>query len=1247
MGLERNLESRLSLLKGLRSEVVGPDPRGKALDCLPKSLTREQAWNELIAVQQQTGEEILTRETPVRRYGAGVIFPRYSEESAAVVESGDLGLRDVQDDESNANAGSEAQAQARNKGFDVDADDTGITATNAFKPSAVGLSFVIDLEKLGPEKLRIVVASRFRIGSQSWQQTDCGFYREHKLKLTDTNIEEPEQRDVSWWYRAPFVAGGKAPEVLLDAHELDSGSERRQLQGVDGYIGRIALRWHVRRWPGGEDRERLVTLTLVNESKAGEYVLDAACLFQSGLVVEAPPEAIGDYPRALLPMSDDDDPLDDDLVNRVIYSKRTVKAVGHGCSADWCCGDDGVSLWTDVMPAWEMAPMAFDITDAHSRSARLPMRTFTEMSQDDSAAFGLLENLVSSYENWINELKPDRFPKELRMTADALVARCRRAAGRMRDGLVHLGGHDKNVLRAFSLANRAMLMAQHRRSGEARSPQFDAQLRAQVWKGRDGRSARQPVAAPTLRGWNDPYIPLDLEARSTKEAEERGDRPVGHWRPFQLAFLLMSIEGILRDDCDDRETVDLIWFPTGGGKTEAYLGLTAFTVFYNVLSGRVGKQANNARAVSILMRYTLRLLTAQQFERAVKLFCAMELIREKDTDGLGSAPFTVGLWVGRSNTPNGVDDAAAKLNKLREDQSAANPFVLLQCPWCAAKFGHVAHGVVHGYRITGKGGDATLEYVCPDRRCEFGQGNIQIPAQVVDENLYRAPPTLLIGTVDKFAMLAWTPVARSFFGIGANGSRVAAAPTLIIQDEMHLMTGPLGTMVGLFETAVDALCRYGDGSSPKIIASTATAARAGDQIRGLYARGDSMVFPPPGLDASDSFFAREDKSSPGRLYVGILAPGHGSMQTTQRNVYSALAQGAADLALEAHANCEGSAQARNKAAAEAADPWWTLLAYYNSLRELGGALTLFGADIPDQLGVLRKRRAAPHNESRRVYVDGRVLELTSRLDSGEVPQALRSLESVLGEFAEDNGVFSVQAKYGPQDACLASNIIEVGVDVPRLSLMAIVGQPKTTAAYIQASSRVGRREDRPGLVVMLYSSTKPRDRSHYERFRAYHQAIYAWVEPTSVTPFSPPVVDRALHAVMVSMLRQTVANAAPRQVIADDEAISWMEEALEARAGEVARDDEKAGVRSKLRRLRREWGAYNPENWGKIVLQGDLGANASLMYPAGRTKPAQWGKAGWATPTSLRAVDATCEADITGHYADDRATNDDDVQGEH
>ncbi|MDV3257457.1 MAG: hypothetical protein LOX97_06675, partial [Sphingomonas sp.] len=628
-------------------------------------------------------------------------------------------------------------------------------------------------------------------------------------------------RDAEWWVRSPFTVGDAAPCIRLEAAAFETAAGRHVVDGVEGFPGKIALRWHVRSWPGAPENQRLVTLTLVNESQIGEAAIDSLCLFQSGIVVDAPPGAIGVYPQATLVVQEANDPLDDERVNRVIYSGRAVRAVGHGCAVDW--EDSGTALWTDVMPAWEMSPMDFDVKDVEGNPLRLPMRVFAEMDGPDHDAFRLVDGLVSSYEKWISELRPDCFPN-LRDTADGLVLRCGQAAARMREGLDLLKGRDGTARRAFALANRAMLMAQHRRSGEARVPEFKSDQQAAIRRQQGSRNRVRP--APELVGWKRDYAALDLESDEVKAAERRIDRPIGQWRPFQLAFLLMSIEGIVHGDSDDRQIVDLIWFPTGGGKTEAYLGLTAFTVFFNVLSGRVNKEANECRAVSILMRYTLRLLTAQQFERAVKLFCAMELIRKEENSGLGNAPFSVGLWVGGSNTPNRVDyqsddapGAVQSKKKLEKDSGARNPFVLLQCPWCDARFGHVAEGVVHGYRIAGKGVGATFEYVCPDGRCEFGPGHhLRIPAQVVDENLYREPPTLLIGTVDKFAMLAWTPEARSFFGIGNDGTRQADGPVLIIQDEMHLMTGPLGTMVGLFETAVDALCRYAKEQDPQVIA---------------------------------------------------------------------------------------------------------------------------------------------------------------------------------------------------------------------------------------------------------------------------------------------------------------------------------------------------------------------------------------------------------------------------------------------
>lgn len=1223
---DRNLSNRTFIHSELRREVVGPDPRGERVATVPSQMSNEDYRSKFAALTQGNGEEVL-RESPSRRYGAGVLYPRESP-AAAVEGSGDAaseeaaGMLAVADGDTDQapKQDSGRQQKARERKYGLEGEDDSLVLANAFKPSALGLSFVVNLDASGADAgIEVRIANRWRTSREEWRDECCGWYREHKIKVTG----EKQESERILWLRTPLEdAAGRPPGRLIQRDDLRTKSYDRIPIEVEGFVGRLAIRWTARRWPSGGEHQRIVTVTLVNESDDGHIGADRSSLFQCGLVILAAAGVLGDYPREQIKSDTPRDPMDEELRNRVLYSKRRVRAVGHGCGADWGMDvDRRDSLWTDVMPAWEVPPMAFDVRTSDGQQLKLPMRSFARLDDEGNLsdeAFGLLNSLLGAYRAWIGGLDPSTFPQDLNATAEGLKSRCESALSRMEEGVRLLKDRrQSNVVKAFTLANKAMLMAQHRR------PEL---RKIEKRRGEAGFT------------WAPKHARLDLEADDIKGRESSAERPIGHWRPFQLAFLLMSLAGTVHPDDEDRKTVDLIWFPTGGGKTEAYLGLTAFTVFHGLLIGDIEKRKAADRSVSVLMRYTLRLLTSQQFERAVRLFCAMELIRSEDPTGLGNLPLTVGLWVGSGSTPNqvgnGAESASAALRNMRTMRDAENPFVLLQCPWCGAPFGPVAEGEVHGYDIAGPVSDATFRFMCKDPDCEFGPGHGRVlPAQVVDECLYRQPPTLLIGTVDKFAMLAWKPEIRCFFGIGSDGKRVSNGPALVIQDEMHLITGPLGTMVGLYETVLEALCTHAKGSLPKIIASTATAARAEVQVRGLFARKFLAVFPPPGLDASDSFFAREDDASPGRLYVGVMAPGHGSMQTTQRRVYAALMQAAADIAIEANA--------QKLDPADEADPWWTLLAYYNSLRELGGALTLFGADIPDQLKVLVKRRGLSNQFGRKVYLDGRVMELTSRLKSGEVPEALRSLEQPVKAFKRKEDVgFTCGAEYGPMDACLASNIIEVGVDVPRLSLMAIVGQPKTTSSYIQASSRVGRREDRPGLVVMQYSPTKPRDRSHYERFRAYHQALYAWVEPTSVTPFSPPVVDRALHAVLVALLRQTLERDLNAQEVRDRveaNGMGQLEALLQDRAETVARPDEIAYSLRQMRQRLAEWRAYNPERFGSAYRPRE--DNADLLYPAGSAKPASWRKAGWATPTSLRAVDSSCEADVSDYYAE-QAAND-------
>jgi hypothetical protein len=505
---------------------------------------------------------------------------------------------------------------------------------------------------------------------------------------------------------------------------------------------------------------------------------------------------------------------------------------------------------------------------------------------------------------------------------------------------------------------------------------------------------------------------------------------------------------------------------------------------------------------------------------------------------------------------------------------------------------------IAGYRET----NGTVGYRCPDRECRFGGGDSSLPVWVIDEDVYQERPSIVIGTIDKFAMLAWKPEARQLFGLMPDGSRGSRPPNLIIQDELHLISGPLGSMAGLYETLIEDLCtdeRVEPARKPKIVCSTATIRRYRAQIKALYNRQDATLFPPFGLDASDSFFARYARDPgtgdlvPGRRYVGVYAPGLGSTQTAQVRTMSSLLQAAKDM---------DPAQA---------DPWWTLMVFFNSLRELGTSVSLLQSDIPDYLVALHNRRGAAAASTRRLHV---VRELTSRLRDDEIPQAIEDLARTT-------------AGSWPVDICLASSIIEVGIDILRLSLMCVVGQPKSTSQYIQVTGRIGRRW--PGLVATIYGASKPRDRSHYEQFRAYHSRLYAQVEPVSVTPFAPPVLRRAVHAVLCAFVRQRgFENLAPWPL--PEELAEQARVLLEERAASV--DPEEYGqLKAVMEQRLQEWRSWERLDWEAKA--SSTTTPAPLLRFPGRWYPPEVARVSWATPTSLRDVDAECRASITTLYA--------------
>ena len=767
---------------------------------------------------------------------------------------------------------------------------------------------------------------------------------------------------------------------------------------------------------------------------------DAAFAFQVEMSVES------DRPLVPRPNLHGVDSIDwDERLADLHYSDITEYAVGHNVSTRAeVTNDECRRVRTEWMPQ-----VSVERTEpGHINDVEFGMESLASLA-DATVAKQMLDPLVAQYHDWIKDqaAATHTLSGRRREVANELVKRASRASDRIQAGIDLLAEPD--VLEAFRIANRTMAASGRRR-------------------------------------------------RALEQGKRPHEVPPPTWRPFQLAYILMNLRGIAEPTHIEREIVDLLFFPTGGGKTEAYLGLAAFTLVLR----RFRNPDPAYRGLSVLMRYTLRLLTLDQLGRATALVCALELEREKAPEKLGKWPFEIALWVGRAATPNYMgrrgdssnNTARARTLRFARDTSREPPLPLEQCPWCGTPFNK------NSFRLhPDSNNPENLLVRCSSRHCEFAGGRY-LPIVAVDEPIYARLPAFMIATSDKFAALPWSGETARFFREGDPAD--PRPPDLIIQDELHLISGPLGTMAGLYETAIDQLCKRQIGHKevrPKVIASTATARMANRQIRALFNRQFAEVFPAPGIDRRNSFFAEQvsESGAAGRLYLGVAAPGRGPKVIFLRSMTTLMA------AAQAASNASVPATHPNPA-----DPYMTAVAYFNALRELGSARRIVEDEIGSRLLTYAERKRL--GEVAGLFVNRRVafepVELTSRVGTAGVAEAKRRLALTSNE---DKWV----------DVALATNMISVGLDITRLGLMVVSGQPKTTSEYIQATSRVGRDPARPGLVVTLLNIHKPRDRSHYERFSNYHESFYRGVEATSVTPFSPRAMDRGLPAVVVALAR--------------------------------------------------------------------------------------------------------------------------------
>jgi hypothetical protein len=932
-------------------------------------------------------------------------------------------------------------------------------------PSSIGMSFCI---RAGIKAIKI--------------QAGWGQYKRDKSESFQTTKGGPK----TVWRRYPIEG---STSVVLKVGAIDPWQiTPDHTVFVKGQVRKQGNDW-------------IVTLFLINEQKEPEKTPDQAWLFQPHLSVKSADPSQPDIfiQKTFQRTRSKLDPAiyAEEQRMAMLYRNEVEFAVGHGVAVHARTAADNpqraIHLETSVIPTYEVPktepPTAEEIPAL--AGLVLDMKDLAETPPADLPS--KLQSLTDAYTTWIREQSARIPDPQFGLTdytdaANQAIADCQTTLQRIQAG-IDLLKTNPQATEAFIFMNQAM------------------------WQQR----VHSLYSEQIRRGETRTLEAIDIPQNRT-------------WRTFQLAFILLNLPSITQLDHIDRThptdaIADLLWFPTGGGKTEAYLGLTAYTIGLRRLQGTVAGRSGDY-GIAVLMRYTLRLLTLQQFQRATALICACEVIRRSDEPKWGKDPFRIGLWVGQKTTPNTTEQSEEVLkqrNGQYQNASSGSPQQLTNCPWCGSKI-NLNNIKIESFK-TGRGRTLTF---CGDAlgRCAFSAKQSPkegLPVVVVDDEIYRLLPTLLIATVDKFAQMPWNGKTQMLFGKvegycsrhgfrspevedsdthpAKNGLPAAKTtpmnplrpPDLIIQDELHLISGPLGTLVGLYETAIDQLCSWEVGGitvRPKVIASTATIRQAREQIHQLFLR-KVQIFPPQGLDVTDNFFSRQrppNEDTPGRRYLGISATGR-RLKAALIRVYTAILAASQDL----YENY-----------GEAADPWMTLVGYFNSMRELGSTRRLIDDDIQSRLLKMDQRGLA-----RRSRLE--VKELTSRINSTDIPVILDQLEVPF-----IRGEKSKEARK-PIDTLLATNMISVGVDVRRLGAMVVTGQPKTTAEYIQATSRVGRTF--PGIVFTVYNWARPRDLSHYEQFEHYHATFYQHVESLSITPFAPGATSRGLAALLVSLIR--------------------------------------------------------------------------------------------------------------------------------
>ncbi len=1213
-------DARTYLIAELKKQLVGPQD-GHFTDGIasfqfsPNNLNRHK-------------QEILAK-NPRSIYSAGILFPQSSklseEEEIDEFQEEEINLDETSSDNSKDNNVSSLDDEDSEKTTDNNFD---LDLTNELRASAIGFSVVINVNqsylvgvndigkynKLGkePSKNLLLVcyylsrekdsyewfANEFKLENN--KQVTCHKYLEKIFSVSNIKMKYRDYFDkfsdnrVGWKRVNPrldeivneFQSFTKIQledriknalissknDVLTNDEPLD-GYARYSISSsieinpdeynnkiinkdlLDKDSKQIGLRISIIVRPHKDKEKLFLTISLVNSQEAKkDKILVNKCFFQSNLFIKSKMVDKNSF------YSFDQTNLDkfsgEEKALHLLHHNRKSYAIGHGCATTWFKDDkDQFVIKSESIPVYETKP----IKAQNFPDLNLDMKLFSE---DINFAIQESKKLTKKYLSWLEDetKKGEQFSDLIFKDASkGNIIKCKKILNRINHGISILES-DKNAQEAFKFMNKSMYLQQIH------------------------------------------YL-IDNYSNELDYEKELKNKFKGKWRPFQLAFILLNVDSLINPESEDRKIMDLIWFPTGGGKTEAYLGLTSFTIFLRKLISK------NEKGCAVLMRYTLRLLTTQQFQRAASLICACEKIRRENDHILGNEEISLGLWIGKESTPNKEKEASDLLNNLYANPKdlSKNKFILLNCPWCSEELAPPQERP-KGYKIIKK----NFYYVCSNKLCAFSSDKTRLPITVIDDRIYSNPPTLLIGTIDKFASITWRHEAISMFD-----NPDFTKPDLIIQDELHLISGPLGSIAGMYEILLSALTEKKINNKligAKIIGSTATISRAEKQVRNLYG-AECNIFPPQTNQLEDSFFSYEAKEEIGRKYIGVFCPSATSPQVTLARVISTM--------------CLAANEARilSKNNNQVYDPYWTNLIYFNSIRELMGGSALIQADVKGNLRGEYYRKGLREDVIGKFYKEMRrgiykTDELTSRVQSSAVPKILSEL---LTEHKNDDDKVAL-------DLCLTTNMIQVGIDIQRLALMTIVGQPKTTSEYIQASSRVGRDQEKPGLVLNILSPFRPRDRSHFEKFHSYHENLYKFVEPTSITSHSDPVRSRCLHAVVIGLSRlwgetSRVNPDIPNQNLKDKikkYILDYVEKADEEHKEELDK------TRKEIDYIFQKWENSKPQQYGLMVPASSQSSNSILMVPAGSELPAEGDP--FETLTSMRNVDQECNAEIITSY---------------